>query len=146
MKIEIRKIFTSHSGRNCLTFQAILIFSFNNVLNLLWIWQCTHFAMNITGNIWGSHGDLSEYYVYCRSWYEVGIATGHCLDDRGIGVRVPVGSRIFSSLPRPDRLWSPSSLPPKGFPGVKRSRREADHSPPTSAEMKKTWLYTSAPP
>jgi hypothetical protein len=27
----------------------------------------------------------------------VGIATGYGLDDRGIGVRVPVGSRIFSS-------------------------------------------------
>jgi hypothetical protein len=23
---------------------------------------------------------------------------------------------------------------------------EADHSPPTSAEVKKTWLYTSTPP
>jgi hypothetical protein len=27
----------------------------------------------------------------------VGIATGYKLDGRGIGVRVPVGSRIFSS-------------------------------------------------
>jgi hypothetical protein len=23
---------------------------------------------------------------------------------------------------------------------------EADHSPPTSAEVKKTWMYTSTPP
>jgi hypothetical protein len=29
------------------------------------------------------------------------------------------------------------------FPGVKRSGREADHPPPTSAEAKKTWIYTS---
>jgi hypothetical protein len=28
----------------------------------------------------------------------VGIATGYGLDGRGVGVRVPVGSRIFSSL------------------------------------------------
>jgi hypothetical protein len=28
----------------------------------------------------------------------VGIATGYGLDDRGVGVRVPVGSRVFSSL------------------------------------------------
>jgi hypothetical protein len=28
-------------------------------------------------------------------------------------------------------------------PGVKRKGREADHSPPTSAEVKKTWVYTS---
>jgi hypothetical protein len=29
------------------------------------------------------------------------------------------------------------------FPGVKPPGREADHSPPTSAEVKKTWVYTS---
>jgi hypothetical protein len=31
------------------------------------------------------------------------------------------------------------------FPGVKRQGREADHSPPTSAEAKKMWIYTSTP-
>jgi hypothetical protein len=31
-------------------------------------------------------------------------------------------------------------------PGVKRPVREADHSPPTSAEVKKMWIYTSTPP
>jgi hypothetical protein len=30
--------------------------------------------------------------------------------------------------------------------GVMRPGRETDHSPPTSAEVKKTWIYTSAPP
>jgi hypothetical protein len=34
----------------------------------------------------------------------VGIAASYGLDDRGVGVRVPVGSRIFSSPNRPDRL------------------------------------------
>jgi hypothetical protein len=34
----------------------------------------------------------------------VGIATSYGLDDRGVGVRVPVGSRIFCSPNRPDRL------------------------------------------
>jgi hypothetical protein len=34
----------------------------------------------------------------------VGIATGYGLDDRGVGVQVPVGSRLFSSPRRPDRL------------------------------------------
>jgi hypothetical protein len=29
---------------------------------------------------------------------------------------------------------------------VKRPRREADHSPPASAEVKKMWIYTSIPP
>jgi hypothetical protein len=32
------------------------------------------------------------------------------------------------------------------FPGVKQQGREADHSPPVSAEVKKIWTYTSTPP
>jgi hypothetical protein len=35
----------------------------------------------------------------------VGIATSYVLDDWEVGVRVPVGSRIFSSPLRPDRFW-----------------------------------------
>jgi hypothetical protein len=35
----------------------------------------------------------------------VGIAIGYGLDDRGLGVRVLVGPRIFSFPRRPDRLW-----------------------------------------
>jgi hypothetical protein len=34
----------------------------------------------------------------------VGIATSYGLDDPGVGVRVPVGSRIFSYPDRPDQL------------------------------------------
>jgi hypothetical protein len=30
--------------------------------------------------------------------------------------------------------------------GVKRPGREADHSPPTNAEVKSTWIHTSTPP
>jgi hypothetical protein len=72
------------------------------------------------------------------------------MDDQGVGVRVPVGARIFTSC-RTDGLWGPLSLLSNGyrgalFPGVKRPGREADHSPPTSAEVKKTWVYTSTPP
>jgi hypothetical protein len=40
----------------------------------------------------------------------VGTATGYGLDDRGVAVRVPVGSRIFSSPRRPDRFWGPPNL------------------------------------
>jgi hypothetical protein len=28
-------------------------------------------------------------------------------------------------------------------PGIKRQGREADHSPPTSADVKKMWIYSS---
>jgi hypothetical protein len=31
-------------------------------------------------------------------------------------------------------------------PGIKRPGCEADHSPPTSVKVKKTWVYTSTPP
>jgi hypothetical protein len=80
----------------------------------------------------------------------VGIVTGSRLDNRGVRVRVPVGSRIFSSLHHPDRFRNPPSLQSNGywgnFPlGVKRPGREADNSPPTSAEVKKTWICTSTP-
>jgi hypothetical protein len=48
----------------------------------------------------------------------VGIATAYGLDDRGVGVRVPVGSRIFSSPRRPDLLWGPPSLLSSGYRGL----------------------------
>jgi hypothetical protein len=49
----------------------------------------------------------------------VGIATDCGLDDRGVGVLV--GSRISSSLHRPDRLWGlPLGVPGALSPGVKR--------------------------
>jgi hypothetical protein len=79
---------------------------------------------------------------------EAGIVTDYGLDDRGVGVRVSVGSRIFSSPRRPDLLWGPPSLLVPGAlsPGVKRQGRETDHSPTTSAEVKKMWIYISTPP
>jgi hypothetical protein len=75
----------------------------------------------------------------------VGIATGYRLNDRGVGVRVPVGSKIFSSSRRPDRLWVSTQPPIQWVSGVKRPGREADHSLPTAAEVRKTWVYTSTP-
>jgi hypothetical protein len=78
------------------------------------------------------------------------MATGYGLDDRGVRVRIPVGSRIpFSTSSRPTLgptqppiQWVPGAL----SPGVKRPGCEADHSAPTSAEVKKMWIYTSTPP
>jgi hypothetical protein len=80
----------------------------------------------------------------------VGIATGYGLDGQGVGVQVPVGSRIFSSPRRPDRFWGPFNLLSNGywelFPRGKMAGREANHSPPASAEVKKMWIYTSTSP
>jgi hypothetical protein len=69
------------------------------------------------------------------------------LDDRGVGSRVPVESIIFSSPRHPDPIleltqppiqWAPGAV----FPRVMGPWREADHSPPTSAEVKKAWTST----
>jgi hypothetical protein len=76
----------------------------------------------------------------------VGIATAYGLDDREVGVRVPVGSWIFSSPRRPDRLWGTTQPPIQLVPWVKRPGREADHLPAASAEVNKMWVYTSIPP
>jgi hypothetical protein len=45
----------------------------------------------------------------------VGIATGCGMDDRGVGVRVLVGARIFISPCRPDLIWDPPSLLSNGY-------------------------------
>jgi hypothetical protein len=53
---------------------------------------------------------LSLYFIFCKEHVtrsrdsSVGIATGYGLDDRWVRVQVPVGSRIFTSPRRPDRL------------------------------------------
>jgi hypothetical protein len=68
----------------------------------------------------------------------IGIATGYELGDRG---SIPGRGKRLSIPERSDRLWGPPSLLSNGyqkfFPwGVKRQRREADHSPPSGAEIK----------
>jgi hypothetical protein len=79
----------------------------------------------------------------------VGIATDYGPDGRGVGVRVPVGSRIFTS----PIVQTGSGVHPTSYtmgtvvllPGVKLPGGEVDHSLPTSAEVKKMWIYTSTP-
>jgi hypothetical protein len=59
----------------------------------------------------------------------VGIATGYGVDDLGVEIRVPVGSRIFFKSSRPF-LWPAQPpiqcVPGALSPGVKRPGREAD--------------------
>jgi hypothetical protein len=68
------------------------------------------------------------------------------LDDQGVGVQVPLGSRIFTfpvlESSRTPIQWVLVALAQV----VKRQGREADHSPPTSADVKKTGMCTSTPP
>jgi hypothetical protein len=66
-------------------------------------------------------GLLLNYYQYLKNIRNrdgvVVIATGYGLEERGVGFRVQVGSRIFSSPRRPDRLWGPPSLLSNGYRG-----------------------------
>jgi hypothetical protein len=81
----------------------------------------------------------------------VGIALGYGLDDRGSRVRFPAGAGNFSLH---HSVQNGSGAHPASYPmgtsalslGVKRAGREADHSPPSSAEVKNAWSYTSTPP
>jgi hypothetical protein len=71
----------------------------------------------------------------------VGIALGYGLDDRGSRVRFPAGAENFSLH---HRVQNGSGAHPASYPmgargsflGVKQPGREADHSPPSSAEVK----------
>jgi hypothetical protein len=75
---------------------------------------------------------------------------GYGLDDQGSRVRFPAGAENFSLR----RVRNGSGAHPVSypmctrcfFPGVKRREREADHSPPSSNEVKNAWSHTSTPP
>jgi hypothetical protein len=53
----------------------------------------------------------------------------------------------MSSRPALGPTQPPTECVPGALtPGVKQQGREADHSPPISAEVKKTWIYGYTPP
>ena len=67
------------------------------------------------------------------------------------GFQFPAGARDFhfSSSPRHDLgTTQPSAqcVPEVSAPGIKRPRYEADHSPPSRAEIKNGWSSISCPP
>jgi hypothetical protein len=93
----------------------------------------------------------SQILLYCKSRdSSVGIALGYRLEDRGSRVRFPAGAGNFSLH---YCVQNGSGAHPTSYPmgtgalslGVKRLGREADHSPPSSAEVKNAWSYTSTP-
>jgi hypothetical protein len=76
---------------------------------------------------------------------------GYGLDDRGSKVRFPAGAGTFLFTTASRTVLGPTQSPIQWVPGalslgVKRPAREADHSPPSSAEVKECMeLYLHSP-
>jgi hypothetical protein len=91
-----------------------------------------------SGSVEARDKDYSTFNRYCPRFSSVGVATGYGLCDRG---SIPGRGNVFlySIAFRPNLgptlpliQWVPRAL----SPGVKRPRRETDHSPASSAEVK----------
>jgi hypothetical protein len=79
-------------------------------------------------------------------WHS-GITPGYGLDDRGCESRQGLGIFLFTTESRPALRPTRSSSQRGALSlGVRRSGREADHSPPSSVEFKNRWSYTFTPP
>jgi hypothetical protein len=92
---------------------------------------------------------LAYYNSRCRNTFDTMHSLACWLENWGHNGRNKVTLFLVSvetwhvwSTWRISAKWVPGSL----SPGVKRPGREVDHSPPTSAEVKKVWIYTSAAP
>jgi hypothetical protein len=101
-----------------------------------------------------SHVPISFYLCIIQTESRdssVGITTGSGLDDRPSSVQFPVRAGNFSLH---HRVQNGSGAHPASYPvvpgdlslEVKRPGREANHSPPSSAEVKNAWSYTSTLP
>jgi hypothetical protein len=107
-------------------------------------WRTTPYLLS---EILYSH--LPTIFKSCDS--SVGVALGYRLDDRGSKVRFPAGAGNFSLHHRVQNgSWAHPASYPMGARGfflvVKRRRREADHSPPSSAEVTEcVELYLHSP-
>jgi hypothetical protein len=88
---------------------------------------------------------------YVQLW-RAGIAQSYSARLRAgwSGVQIPeqLGISFFTTTARPalrptqpPLQWVPGALSPEG----RRPGRETDHSPPSSAEVKNEWSYTSTP-
>jgi hypothetical protein len=109
------------------------------------LWQCTMyyiftFCMLLHKCIYTIYTTLlSGQAQYNRS---CSIFSRSSSPDRVKNFLFSMSSRLALGPTQPPIQWVPGAL----SPGVKRPGREADHSPPTSAEVKKMRIYISTPP
>jgi hypothetical protein len=107
-------------------------------------------SVHYSSHLQNSHSSLcTRYKTSSVSVYEsrdssVGVVTRYGLDDQGSRVRSPTGAENFSLH---HRVQNECVTHPVSYPmGVKRPWLEADHSPPSSAEVKERMeLYLHFP-
>jgi hypothetical protein len=97
-------------------------FSCNNTAALFCSTKNNQTLSLLIGSSNAKHRDRQTFVLFYVLFHmsrdsSVGVATGYWLDGREAGVRIPVGSRLFSSPRRPHRLWSPHSLLSNAYRG-----------------------------
>jgi hypothetical protein len=121
------------------------------VLGRPWLYKLVHSAVNSSLVISNNLSNLFSVAIDTGVMVSiVGIVTGY-MAGRPMGRSsslVRVKNFFFYMLSRPALgstqppiHWVPWAL----SPGVKRQGRQADHSPPTSAEFRKILIYASTP-
>jgi hypothetical protein len=98
-------------------------------------------SFKASGHTLAPHKTPGNFFLY--------IALGYGLDDRGFESRQGLGIFLFTTASRP--TLGPTQPPIQWVPGAlslgkEWSGREADHLPPSSAEVTNAWSYTSTPP
>jgi hypothetical protein len=108
------------TGRTCTSWLYISTF-----LTVIYLLTYTYFnnissLQNFTNNLLGKNilNTCSTNLNQRSRDSSVGIATSYGLDDWWVGVWVLVGSIIFSSPCRPNRLWGPPNLLSNGYWGL----------------------------
>jgi hypothetical protein len=103
---------------------------------------------------WNLHATLltavciEHLIIYLEPGQLSGMALGYEMDDRGFESRQGLRIFLYTTASRP--VLGPTQPPVQWVTGalslgIKRQDREADHSPPSSAEVKNGWSYTSTP-
>jgi hypothetical protein len=117
-------IFLSQNLKRC-HIVSLQLYSPQLKFPLDWCYFVKHFIDNVIW--WAADWTIGVLGIYSRWGLEIFLFI--------------TASRTALGPTQPPIQWVPGAL----SLGVKRPGREADHSPPSSAEVKNAWSYTSTP-